>query len=115
MAPDHAVYRWDELPLDKVTEMVARKTVSGAELAVTQAYFKKGALVPLHRHAAERLLYVLQGALRARFGTEEITIREGDVLIVAANVPHQAESLDDTFLLTVARLVTDEQPEPPAS
>jgi quercetin dioxygenase-like cupin family protein len=104
MTLDVALFRWDELALDKITEMVARKTVSGADLTLTQAYFKKGAVVPIHRHDGERLIYVLQGALRAQVGTADVTVREGDVLIVPADVAHQAESLDDTFVLTVARV-----------
>ncbi|MEO8480745.1 MAG: cupin domain-containing protein [Acidobacteriota bacterium] len=104
MMLDVTLFRWDELALDKVTEMVARKTVSGADLTLTQAYFKKGAVVPLHRHDGERLIYVLQGALRAHVGATDVTVREGDVLVVPADVAHQAESLDDTFVLTVARV-----------
>lgn len=104
MTSDVALFRWDEMALDKVTEMVARKTVSGADLTLTQAYFKKGAVVPLHRHDGERLVYVLQGALRALVGTSDVTVREGEVLVVPADVAHQAESLDDTFVLTVARV-----------
>ena len=93
--------RWDELPLEKVTEMVARKTVSGATQTLVQMYFKKGAIVPQHEHAGEQLVYVLQGALRARLGDDEFTVREGEVLIVPPATPHQTEALDDTFVLKV--------------
>ena len=41
------LYRWDELPLEKVTEMVSRKIVSGTREMVAQHYMKKGALVPV--------------------------------------------------------------------
>lgn len=109
MAAEHALFRWDDLPLHKVTDMVARKTITGTELAVSQAYFKKGTLVPVHRAETESFVYVLQGALRVRFAGEEMTVREGEVLTMAAGVEHQAESLDDTFLLTVTRV-----PPPPA-
>ena len=94
-------FRWDELELEKVTEMVARKVIAGAETTLTQAYFKRGTLVPLHAHPTEILLYVLQGAVRVQLGTEEQIVREGEVLVVAAGRPHQAESLDDTFVLLV--------------
>jgi quercetin dioxygenase-like cupin family protein len=96
-------YRWDEQPLEKVTEMVARKTLGGAELLLTQAYFKKGARVPLHAHAAEQLVYVLQGVVRIVVGGEDRTLREGELLVVPPSAPHQVEVLDDAFVLTVAR------------
>jgi len=97
------LYRWDALELEKVTEMIARKTIAGAEETLTQAYFKKGALIPIHAHCGEQMIYVLQGALRALVDGEEITVREGEVLHLSANVPHQAEALDDTFVLDVKR------------
>jgi quercetin dioxygenase-like cupin family protein len=95
-----ALHRWDDLPLDKVTEMVARKTIGGAAASITQAYYKKGALVPRHTHREEILVYVLQGALRFRLAGDDLTIREGDVIVIPPGLSHQAESLDDTFVLT---------------
>ena len=96
-----SLYRWDELVLEKVTEMVARKAIVGAETTLAQAYFKKGALVPLHAHPAEVFLYVLQGAVRVHVDGADVTVREGEVLVVPAGASHQAEMLDDTFVLTV--------------
>jgi quercetin dioxygenase-like cupin family protein len=95
------VYRWEDLPLEKVTEMVTRKAITGARDTLVQAYLKKGALVPQHEHPAEQFVYVLQGALRMRVGGADTTVREGDVLQVPAGAPHQAEALDDTFVLSV--------------
>jgi quercetin dioxygenase-like cupin family protein len=95
-----SVSRWDELPLDKITEMVARKVIRTASVTVTQAYLKKGVVVPVHAHPADLVIYVLQGALRAQIDREDVTVREGEVIVVPANAVHQAESLDDTFLMT---------------
>ena len=103
MAPRTLLARWDEQALEKVTEMVARKVIAGGDLVLMQAYFKRGALVPVHVHTAEAALYVLQGALRVHAAGEVATVREGDVLIVASGVARQAEALDDTFLMTVTR------------
>ena len=93
--------RWDELPLEKVTEMVARKVVAGTHLVMAQAYFKRGAIVPVHARAGETTIYVLQGALRVHVDADLVTVREGDVLIVPSRASRQAEALDDTFLLMV--------------
>jgi len=96
-----AVHRWEELPLEKITEMVARKAIVGARDILAQSYLKKGALVAQHVHAHEQLLYVLQGALRALVDGEETTVREGEVLQVPAGTAHQLEALDDTFVLSI--------------
>jgi quercetin dioxygenase-like cupin family protein len=95
-------YRWDELPLEKVTEMVARKVIANEQSTLTQAYFKKGTVVPRHAHDAELVVYVLQGALRAHVDGEDVMVREGDVLVVPGGAAHQTECLDDTFVLTFA-------------
>jgi quercetin dioxygenase-like cupin family protein len=97
--PAFSLYRWDELALDKVTEMISRKIVAGTREMIAQIYLKKGALVPMHSHESEQMTYVLQGALRFLIGGEEVTVREGEVLHVPSWVEHQAEALDDTFEL----------------
>lgn len=108
MAPRIARYRWDEIPLDKVTEMVARKTLGGADLELTQAYFKKGTRVALHAHPGERLLYVLQGVVRVIAGNDDATLREGELLVLPPDVAHEAEIFDDAFVLEVGRKKTEE-------
>jgi quercetin dioxygenase-like cupin family protein len=96
-----SLFRWDDLPLDRVTEMIARKTIPGGRETLAQVYLKKGALVPLHAHVGAQTTYVLDGALRVLIDGEAVTVRDGDVLYVPASVPHQVEALDDTFVLDV--------------
>lgn len=93
------LHRWDEIALDKVTEMVSRKVVSGERQMLAQLYLKRGALVPLHSHPSEQMTFVLQGALRFLVEGEETIVREGEVLHIPAGVPHQTEALEDTFEL----------------
>lgn len=80
-------FRWDEIELEKVTEMISRKIVSGEKEMLAQIYLKKGALVPVHEHESEQISYVLQGALKFLIDGEEIIIREGDVLHIPSWVP----------------------------
>ena len=99
--PAVRLHRWDEIALEKVTEMVSRKIVTGEREMMAQVYVKRGCLVPMHSHDAEQMTYVLQGALRFLVGGEEITVREGEVLHIPSMVEHQAEALEDTFELDV--------------
>jgi len=94
-----SLYRWEAIELEKVTEMVSRKTIAGAHQLWIQVYLKKGALIPAHAHRGEQMIYVLQGALRALIAGEEITVREGEVVHIPPNVTHQSEALDDTFII----------------
>lgn len=94
-------HRWDEIALEKVTEMISRKLVTGEREMLAQIWLKKGAIVPMHEHESEQLSYVLQGALRFTIQGEEFIVREGEVLHIPSGVPHQAEALDDCFELDI--------------
>ena len=43
------LHRWDEIALEKVTEMISRKIITGEREMVTQIYLKRGAIVPMSR------------------------------------------------------------------
>jgi quercetin dioxygenase-like cupin family protein len=93
--------RWDEIALEKVTELLSRKIVSGDREMIVQVYVKRGCLVPMHAHESEQMTYVLQGAVKYLVAGEEIVVREGEVLHIPSGVEHQAEALEDTFELDI--------------
>ena len=93
------LHRWDEIALEKVTEMLSRKVVTGEREMLAQIYLKRGCIVPNHSHESEQMTYILQGALKFLIGGEEMTVREGEVLHIPSWVEHQAEALEDTFEL----------------
>jgi quercetin dioxygenase-like cupin family protein len=93
------LHRWDEIALEKVTEMLSRKIVTGDREMLVQVYLKRGCLVPMHTHDSEQMTYVLQGSLKFLVGGDDITVREGEVLHIPSGVEHQSEALEDTFEL----------------
>ena len=95
------VHRWDEIALDKITEMISQKIIAGEREMLAQIYLKRGALVPMHTHESEQMTYILQGALKCLVGGEELLVREGEVLHIPSGTPHQAEALEDPFELDV--------------
>ena len=95
------LHRWDEIALEKITELMSQKIVTGTHLMLAQTYLKQGALVPMHAHASEQMTYVLQGALKFRVEGEEIIVRVGEVIHIPASAAHQAEALEDTFQLDI--------------
>jgi quercetin dioxygenase-like cupin family protein len=74
------VHRWMKSALEKITEMISRKIVTGEREMLAQTYLKRGAQVPMHTHESEQMTYVLQGALRFVVDGEEIIVKEGEVL-----------------------------------
>jgi quercetin dioxygenase-like cupin family protein len=99
--PGISLHRWDEIALERVTEMISRKIVSGDREMLAQIYLKRGAIVPMHAHESEQMTYILQGALRVVVDGEEIIVREGEVLHIPSRLPHQSEALEDTLELDV--------------
>jgi quercetin dioxygenase-like cupin family protein len=93
-------YRWDEIPLEKVSEKLDRKLITGDAVMLTHVYLKKGCVVPKHSHHNEQISYILEGALRFWLGEdqqEELVLRKGEVLHIPSNLPHKAEALEDTL------------------
>ena len=106
--PSARLHRWDEIALEKITEMMSQKIIAGEREMLAQIYLKRGALIPLHAHDSEQMTYILQGSLRFVVAGEEVIVREGEVLHIPANVSHQAEALEDTFELDVFSPVRSE-------
>lgn len=99
---DGVVTAWDDLPLERITALISRKAVAGDGQTLAQVYLKRGALVPLHAHDGEEMIYVLDGMLKLRLAGDDVVAREGRVVRIPARAPHQIEALADTFAL-VAR------------
>jgi quercetin dioxygenase-like cupin family protein len=102
------LHRWDEIALEKITEMVSQKFIAGDREMLAQIYLKRGALVPLHTHDSEQMTYVLQGSIKFVVNGEEVIVREGEVLHIPSGTPHQAEALEDTFELDIFSPLRDD-------
>ncbi|MEO5511761.1 MAG: cupin domain-containing protein [Longimicrobiales bacterium] len=93
-------FRWEDTPLERVTDVIDRKLITGDGMMLAHVYLKKGAVVPRHQHINEQFTYIVDGALKFKLGedgSEEITIGAGEVLHIPSNVWHEAEALEDTL------------------
>jgi quercetin dioxygenase-like cupin family protein len=93
-------YRWDEIPKEKLTDLLDRRLITADRMMLAHVYLKKGCIVPRHSHENEQLTYILEGALRFWIGEDEsevLDVRAGEVLHIPSNVPHKAEALEDTL------------------
>ena len=93
-------FRWDDMPKEQVTPMLSRRLVTGERMMLAHVYLDKGAVVPKHSHHNEQITYILEGALHFRIGAgreREVVVREGEVLHIPSNVPHEALALEDTL------------------
>jgi len=95
--------RWEDMPLERVTDQISRRVFTGERMMIAHVYLARGAVVPTHAHENEQLTYILEGALHFWIGeegsadVEELVVHAGEVLYIPSNVPHRAEALEDTF------------------
>ena len=97
---DVTLYRWDEMPKERVTDQIDRRLVTGERIMLAHVYLTKGSVVPRHSHENEQITYILSGALRFWIGEDEgkeLVVRAGEVLHIPSNLPHKAEALEDTL------------------
>jgi len=97
-------YRWDDMPKEKLSEMLDRRVITGDRMMMSHVYLKKGSVVPRHSHENEQITYILEGGLRFWIGPDEaqvIDVMAGEVLHIPSLVQHKAEALEDTLDLDV--------------
>ena len=94
------LHRWEDIPREKLNDLLDRRLVTGERIMLAHVYLKKGCVVPKHFHENEQLTYILQGALQFWLGDdqdEEVVVRAGEVLVIPSNLPHKALALEDTL------------------
>ncbi|MGB5553515.1 MAG: cupin domain-containing protein [Flavobacteriaceae bacterium] len=89
---------WDTVPIEKVTPKMERRLVYGDKIMIAKMKFKDGFRVPLHNHVNEQITQVITGTIRFWFGSEKeetFDMHAGDVVVIPANVPHEALMIGD--------------------
>ncbi len=92
--------RWEDLPRERLNAQLERRIITGEKAMLTHVYLQKGCVVPMHQHENEQITYILEGSMHFWFHTTDavpVLIRAGEVFVIPANVPHQAEALADTL------------------
>ena len=100
MATTARQYRWDDIPKEKLNDLLDRRLITGERMMLAHVYLKKGCVVPRHQHDNEQLTYVIEGALRFSIGEDEsehVIVGVGQVLHLPSWVWHKAEALEDTL------------------
>jgi quercetin dioxygenase-like cupin family protein len=92
------VHSWDDVPVERVTDMIDRQVVTGKNEMMARVLLKKGAVVPTHSHESEQLTYIIEGSMRLWIGepAEEHLLKSGQFVVIPPHAPHKAEVLEET-------------------
>lgn len=90
--------RWEEIAVENISPTVERQVVWGKKGTLARFSFAKDTHVSRHKHEAEQHTCILQGAMRLRVGTDEVTMRAGDLLVIPSWVEHEVWVLEDSVV-----------------
>ena len=87
---------WKSIELEKLSDKISRQMIFGESAMLARIVLSRGAIVPRHSHVNEQITWIVSGALKLIFDDGERILRDGEMLLIPANVPHAAEALEDT-------------------
>jgi quercetin dioxygenase-like cupin family protein len=81
---------------ERLNASISRRLAVGENEMLGWVAFKKGGIVPAHKHVSEQITFILKGALKFTIHGVDYTVRSGEVLVIPPNVVHEAVALEDT-------------------
>ena len=80
----------------------AKTLVKEGEIRVTLVALRKGTVLQTHQVGGATTIQVHRGRVRLSLEDGSVNLGSGEVVAIAANVPHSAEALSDCGLLITA-------------
>lgn len=87
---------WSKIEKESLSDKISRQMIFGQSAMLARIVLSRGAIVPRHSHMNEQITWIMSGALKLIFDDGERILRDGEMLLIPANVPHAAEALEDT-------------------
>ncbi|HEV2341493.1 MAG TPA: cupin domain-containing protein [Candidatus Acidoferrales bacterium] len=87
---------WEKIETEKLSDKISRQMIFGEKAMLARIVLKRGAIVPRHSHVNEQITWIVSGALKLIFDDGEKVLRNGQMLLIPANLPHAAEAMEDT-------------------
>jgi len=91
------VQTWPDEAFEEMSPEVSRAAMHTDTMTFARIRLRKGAFVPMHEHVNEQIATVLSGKMKftGADGSEHV-VSSGETIVFHANVPHQAEALEDS-------------------
>ena len=84
---------------EQITDKIGRRVISGKQGTMVYWRMKADAHVAVHQHPHEQFVWVIKGAISLRIGTEERTIKPGDLAVIPGGVEHEVFFPEDTEVI----------------
>ena len=95
------VYRWSDLPREKVRPGVTRTAFRGDNALMVMNWLEPGMEKRPHSHPFEQLAFVVSGRVRFEIGDEVVECGAGEVVRIPPDVVHCGEALGDEVALNL--------------
>ena len=89
------------LPLERVTDKISRRLISGEQEMIVWWQMKAGAHAAAHKHDNEQIAWMLKGKMEFRLGNERRSCGPGDVVVIPGGVEHEAFFPEDTEVIDI--------------
>jgi quercetin dioxygenase-like cupin family protein len=91
------LFELDAQPVERISDLLSRQYLDGANSSFVKWTAKKGAVVPLHHHSNEQITWITQGSAEVFSQGRRYLMRAGDIMVIPPNVPHEFTFLEDTI------------------
>jgi quercetin dioxygenase-like cupin family protein len=79
---------------------IKRRTITnGATMYQMRAELEAGSRLPEHSHAQEQIAHVIKGRMKLIVAGVPHELTSGEAFYLASNVPHGAETIEDTTVI----------------
>jgi quercetin dioxygenase-like cupin family protein len=92
------VQRWHAEPVEQLNPKIGRQMIHTETMTLARVILQRGAVVPEHEHPNEQIATVVEGRLRFGVDGQEHVVSAGESIALPANVPHDAEALEDSVV-----------------
>jgi len=94
------IVRPTDVPEKKALSVTFKTLATGTNIMCTVMHYKKGNIVPFHKHPSEQAGYVVEGRLRLKIENEDLGIIQAeDSYLIRGNMLHSLEALEKSVVV----------------
>ena len=78
---------FDQIPVERITDKITRRVVSGEKGMIVWWDIKAGAHAAAHSHPHEQIVWMVKGKMDFRIGGERRLMAAGDIAVIPGGCP----------------------------